>query len=1227
MTSTNDREQEFLNRVKLLKADYLQNLLQKKHQMLALWNSAQEQDDPARDINALYLLVHNLTGTGSTFGFDSISSQARLLETLFKQILDSGVSINVERAHQLNILLQKLALEMELPTETVKKQNRLTTNVHGKDRLIYIVDDDSRFSEKIALQLENIGYRIRTFEHAAAILEDQIKDEDPALIIMDMVFYDDNLAGANVVAEYRKNSRDDVKIIFVSVRQDIDSRLNAIRAGADYYLTKPVNTTHLLHVLNLMLNSDDKQALQVLIIDDDDVILSFYSLVLESVGIEVKAINNPLDTLKTLESFHPDLILMDMNMPGCTGIELSKIIRQDLNYLSLPIVFLTGDPSSDLRFSAIDMGVDDYIQKPVTPAHLARMIKSRASKYRQYTQLASSLSESKARYESILNVIIDVVWSAEPYSLKLDFISPSCKQLMGFSEETLYYKGDSWRDFVFVADREMVNNELKKVYDAGTISVKYRIQTEDGNFLWVNEKVQAIIDDKGFPIRLDGIIHDVTNQEIDRQEAKHKLIMESELSAYTKYLLQDGELEPALQSLLRSLNASYLQIFHKVKDKTDNPKIFLISALGQADISPYLEKELYYQDHKDVFDRLAAGETLMYDRMNPRLSTKHDNLFIPIMIGGAWFGFISIIIPKVHEFDATLNRSFLVAVADIISHFFEKQRQTIEKERRQALLKLSSNVSNLLLANQSFDEAIKSVLEQIKLSTHYSHVMLINSNLPREADQPIYKPYYSDATEEFADSFVKFWNKNNSLWIPELQKNKLLVLNVSDLQAHSKNPRLAAIRQISLITIPYRDQCWGLLCLISDRFEHLLTAAQLEILSNIGDSIGGAILRQNVLYNLQETKLAAEKANKAKSAFLANMSHEIRTPMNAIVGFSQMLQKNPAHAEQSEFAGIILDSAQKLLSLINDILDLSNLEIGKTQVSCSECSIAQMVNKLWQQYKPIIAAKKIEAILELDPDLPLVLIDIEKVTRILNSLLSNAVKFTDAGTISFRIRSEETDTAQIKLRFEIDDTGIGIQPDRVNAIFDIFEQADNSITRRYSGLGMGLGLSARMVKMLQGTISVSIKPTGGSIFVVEIPCDKPHEIQIPPEPAKKARAEHIRVLIVEDNRINRMLIGKVFEPFPYEIIYADNGKTALDILEHDRKIDIILMDVHMPVMDGLEATLIIKADPDLKHIPIIALTASVLKDDINQCKAAGMDDFLEKPIQIDRLFEVIETWL
>jgi signal transduction histidine kinase len=245
--------------------------------------------------------------------------------------------------------------------------------------------------------------------------------------------------------------------------------------------------------------------------------------------------------------------------------------------------------------------------------------------------------------------------------------------------------------------------------------------------------------------------------------------------------------------------------------------------------------------------------------------------------------------------------------------------------------------------------------------------------------------------------------------------------------------------------------------------------------------------------NQAERMNAMQRPNdcdEAKNAFIRNVSHEIRTPMNAIMGFAQMLKQSGLSPQQTDYVDVILDSGNKLLLILENLLDLSNLQLGKVHLNTSQCRLEAFFRSIWLAHEPMIQAKNLEPILQLDPDLPIVMLDCEKLQRVLGFVLSNAVKFTDQGFVSLKVEHSQRNEEGYWVDIYVEDSGCGIEEERIQHIFGAFEQADSSLTRSYAGLGLGLGLSSRIVELLGGELSVSSMPGKGSMFHVRIPAEK-----------------------------------------------------------------------------------------------------------------------------------------
>lgn len=361
------------------------------------------------------------------------------------------------------------------------------------------------------------------------------------------------------------------------------------------------------------------------------------------------------------------------------------------------------------------------------------------------------------------------------------------------------------------------------------------------------------------------------------------------------------------------------------------------------------------------------------------------------------------------------------------------------------------------------------------------------------------------------------------------------------------------------------------------------------------------------------------KSTKAKSEFLATMSHEIRTPMNAILGMTHLLKQDSPRKDQVEPINILDFSGKTLLSLIDDVLDFSKIEAGKIEFENIEFELNKLINVIMESFKATASNKGIELKNEIAEDIPNVLIgDPARLTQILNNLVSNALKFTEEGEVKVEVNTVSDYDDAIRLRFSIIDTGIGIEEERVDSIFESFTQASQNTKRLFGGTGLGLTISKQLTELQGGKISVESEEGEGSTFMVELTFDKGTASTEIKEHTKKESDTHsitgLKVLLAEDNVVNQKVMIRFLERWNIEMEVVNNGEEALEALKHSN-FDVILMDLQMPKMDGYEASEQIRKldDPYKRNTPIIALTAAALKEVREKVYAAGMNDFVTKP--------------
>ncbi|KPA14809.1 multi-sensor hybrid histidine kinase, partial [Candidatus Magnetomorum sp. HK-1] len=582
-------------------------------------------------------------------------------------------------------------------------------------------------------------------------------------------------------------------------------------------------------------------------------------------------------------------------------------------------------------------------------------------------------------------------------------------------------------------------------------------------------------------------------------------------------------------------------------------------------------------------------------------------------------------------FFLTLLTGIALFLCSILAAFFVNRTiRTFSEERElQNWLKTSLNeLKDKMQGEQRVDRLISAILNYLSKSIH-AHIGVIYLRQESEFFTPMATYGISDGDlkiqpVKFGSGLVGQAAENKeSLFLKKIPVSKLknsVVLSDSYTKSMIIKPLIHEKEVIGIIQMAFQLRFSNIHC------EFINKAAE-----TIAIAIYTAQSRTRVNDLLEKTQKQAqdlERVSKYKSDFLANMSHEIRTPMNAIIGLSYLMLKTQLSPQQLDYQKKMQISAKSLLQLIDDILDFSKIEAGKLNIEIREF----VINEVVESISSVIMFKSLEKGLDfkikVSESVPKHLFgDSFRLGQILINLASNAVKFTEEGEVCVTISLEKESSPKVILRFTVQDTGIGMSQEQINHLYTSFYQADASFSRKYGGSGLGLAISKRLIEMMGGEIHVVSQPGVGSKFTFTI-CFKKAENKgtatvdgINIDQASKLLSGY-HFLLVEDNDINRQVARELLKQIGMKISIAENGQKAVD-LAISNKFDGILMDLQMPVLDGLSATQAIRSHPHIKKIPIIAMTANVMAGDIKRCRKVGMDDYIKKPINPSVMYETI----
>lgn len=545
-----------------------------------------------------------------------------------------------------------------------------------------------------------------------------------------------------------------------------------------------------------------------------------------------------------------------------------------------------------------------------------------------------------------------------------------------------------------------------------------------------------------------------------------------------------------------------------------------------------------------------------------------------------------------------------------------------ERVKKEALENVLYNISKAALTTGDFKEFslfVRNELHKI-IDTSNFYIAIYN-----EETDMINTPVFIDDVE-----MVDEFSAKNSLTGYVIKSKKPLIVNQAAHQELIKNNKVELIGEHAKIWIGVplmiQEKCIGAIVVQSYVDENAYNENDVQLLEFVADQISTTIQRKKVENELNIALIQAQESDRLKSAFLANMSHEIRTPMNGIIGFSELcLDPNISKEKQREFANIVIKSSKRLLSIVNDILDISKIEAGAVTLNLENVNLNKLLNELEEFYKPIAQENNLILTCErgLENYKSCVETDKVKLNQVLTNLLSNAFKFTDTGSVAFGYQLIENN-----LQFYVKDTGIGVDDNLQNKIFDRFSQGNLNLSKQHKGTGLGLAITKKIVELFNGEIWLNSNENGTTIYFT-IPYVKSKTPLISSvieeqKPSIQVKNKEITILVAEDEEYNMMYITELFSTTNFNIIEASNGKKALELAQSNPEIQLVLMDIKMPVMDGNEAMKEIKKlRPSL---PVIALSAFAMESDKARALGLGFDAYLTKPLDRKLLFQLIEKF-
>ena len=806
-------------------------------------------------------------------------------------------------------------------------------------------------------------------------------------------------------------------------------------------------------------------------------------------------------------------------------------------------------------------------------------------------QAEAQVGLEQQRYRLLADNVSDNIWTMDLQG-RFTYLSPSIENLLGYTVDEAM--GMSNVEFLTPEEREREKVRVKAMQGAvqagqtagfnGQIS-EHECIRKDGRRIWVEVSVNTLTNAQGEIVGLSGITRDITaRKRAEQQVLELNATLEQRVRERTEALTRTSErLEQALQATRDGLWDWHLA----TNQATVSDSYWaMLGYTGRPldDSAETLFLDLLHPDDRDhvLSEACTALNQAGHYALEFRMRTR-DGDYRWVLSRG-----------RVVERDASGQ-----PLRAIGTHVDITERKVAEERLRESESRFRRLFEYLPVAYQSLD------IEGNWLDANPRMAELLG---------------FDHAEDLLGLNFGDFWQDDHAArFSPTFGRFKDTGFVNNDLHLRRRDGTPVTAHIVGYIQRDDAGRFQRTHCVLMDVTERRALEAQIRAIN--------VSLEQKV----EERTAQLARANAAKSQFLANMSHEIRTPMNAILGFAQILAREDLNPEHQSMIERINQSGRSLLGIINDILDVSKIEAGQLTLETRPFRLAELLGQVENLLGALARDKGLELRVEAPPVSGLLQGDALRVEQVLYNLTGNAIKFTPAGCVVVRVRPVTVGEDAARLRFEVEDTGIGMSEAVLANLFQPFSQADSSITRRFGGTGLGLSISKQLVELMGGDIGVDSIEGQGSLFWFELPfaltrdAAAPENSEVPAESGP--RLAGLRLLVADDNQINLFLAELALKREGAEVILVQDGQLAVDCLrESPVAFDAVLMDVQMPVLDGLAATRLIRTELKLTRLPIIAMSAGVLEAERRQTEDAGMTDFHPKPIDIDELTRVIRRW-